>query len=221
MATVASPYGLKPVNLIGGQSFTGGTTREYKVSTDTTAFFLGDVIALTTAGLPQRVTTTPTAIKIPATAADATAGIMGVCAGVRYVNPSTRQSLWGQYIQANAVTAGFTDIFVSVWDDPDQLYQIQGSAGFGTFNSGTAGSGWPGAIGKNAALGNLTAPTNTVPGLSAVNLIVGTNGASLATTSTLAMRIVDVVRGTELDAFPELIVKFNVGVHSYNNSLGI
>jgi len=137
MATVASPYGLKPVNLIGGQSFTGGTTREYKVSADTTAFFLGDVIALTTAGLPQRVTTTPTAIKIPATSADATAGIMGVCAGVRYVNPSTRQSLWGQYIQANAVTAGFTDIFVSVWDDPDQLYQIQGSAGFGTFNSGT------------------------------------------------------------------------------------
>jgi hypothetical protein len=35
------------------------------------------------------------------------------------------------------------------------------------------------------------------------------------------MRIVDVVQGTQFDAFPEFIVKFNVGVHSYYNSLGI
>ena len=54
-----------------------------------------------------------------------------------------------------------------------------------------------------------------------MNLVVGANGGSLAATSTLAMRIVDVVRGTESDTYPEFLVKFNVGVHSYTNSLGV
>jgi hypothetical protein len=219
MAATASPYGLKPINLIGGQAFNGGGVREFKVAADTTAFYFGDVVQLSSAGLPARITATPTAIKIPATSADATAGIVGVCVGVRYVNPATKQQLWGQYLPANAITAGFSDVYVQVVDDPDQLYQIQGSAALGTFNSGTGGSGWPGAIGKNAALGSFTG--NATTGLSAVNLVVGTNGASLAATSTLAMRIVDVVAGTQTDAYPEFIVKFNVGVHSYTNSLGV
>jgi len=219
MAATASPFGLKPINLIGGQAFNGGGVREFKVAADTTAFYFGDVVQLSSAGLPARILATPTAIKIPATAADATAGIVGVCVGIRYVNPATKQQLWGQYLPANAITAGYSDVFVQVVDDPDQLFQIQGSAALGTFNSGTGGSGWPGAVGKNAALGNFVG--NATTGLSGVNLVVGTNGASLAATSTLAMRIVDVVPGTQTDAFPEFIVKFNVGVHSYTNSLGV
>jgi hypothetical protein len=219
MATANAPYGLKPVNLIGGQAFNGGTAREFKVSADTTAFYFGDIVALSSAGLPARVTTTPVAVKIPATSADATAGIVGVCVGVRYVNPATKQQLFGQYLPANAVTAGYTDIWVLVNDDYDQLYRIQGTAALGTFNSGTAGSGWPGAVGKNASV--TWGTPNATTGLSDATLTVGSNGGSLAATSTLALRIVDVVRGTESEAYPEFIVKFNVGVHSYTNSLGI
>ena len=33
--------------------------------------------------------------------------------------------------------------------------------------------------------------------------------------------IVDVVDGTQTDDYPEFIVKLNVGVHSYNNPLGV
>jgi hypothetical protein len=102
-------------------------------------------------------------------------------------------------------------------DDPDALFQIKGSAALGTFNSGTSGSGWPGAIGKNAAVG-FGSGGNTATGISSVNLVVGSNGGSLAATATLALRIVDVVRGTESDAYPE---KMNQGVHSYYNSLGV
>lgn len=219
MASTSSPYGLKPVSLIGSQVNNTSAIREYRVSADTTALFTGSLIALNSAGLPAAVASSPVAVKIPATAADATAGIVGVCVGVRYVNPGTRQSLWGQTLPANATTAGFTDIWVQVYEDYDGIFQIQGSAALGTFNSGTGGSGWPGAIGKNAALGNFSGSATT--GLSTMFLTVGTNGASLAATSTLAMRIVDVVRGTEGDAYPEFLVKFNVGVHSYTNSLGI
>ena len=212
MAATASPYGLKPINLVGGQAFNGGSPREYSVIADTTAFFLGDMISVSSAGLLARVTTSPTA--------GTTAGIIGVCAGVRYVVPGTKQSLWGQYLPANANTAGYTEVYVYVWDDPDQIYQIQGSATLGTFNSGTASSGWRGAIGKNAAIGNTTAPTNTNPGISAVNLVVGSNGAGL-TTGTTALRVLDFVRGTELDTYPEFIVKFNQGTHSYYFSTGV
>jgi hypothetical protein len=171
------------------------------------------MISVSSAGLLARVTTSPTV--------GTTAGIIGVCAGVRYVNPGTKQSLWGQYIPANATTAGYTDVFVYVWDDPDQIYQIQGSGALGTFNSGTAGSGWRGAIGKNAAIGNTTAPTNTAPGISAVNLTVGSNGSGITSTATGILRVLDFVRGTELDTYPEFIVKFNHGGHSYYFSTGV
>ena len=224
MSTVATGYGFKPLNLIGGQSYNGGVIREYKVAANNSAaIFNGDLVVLSSAGQPSAVaSTSPVAIKIPATSADATAGIVGVCVGARYVSAATNQPLYANYLPANAVNNAVsgTDVFVLVMDDPDALFQIKGSAALGTFNSGTNGSGWPGAIGKNAAIG-FGSGGNTSSGVSSFNLVVGSNGASLAATSTLALRIVDVVRGTESDAYPEFIVKLNVGIHSYYNSLGV
>lgn len=223
MSSVATGYGLKPLNLIGGQSYNGGVIREYKVSTNSaSAIFNGDLVVLSAAGLPSAVGSSPVAVKIPATSADATAGIVGVLVGARYVNSGTKQPVWNQYLPANAVTNSVsgTEVFIQVMDDPDALFQIKGSAALGTFNSGTAGSGWPGAIGKNAVLGFGTSG-NTSTGVSGMNLLVGSSGAGLLTTSTYAVRIVDVVRGTESDDYPEFIVKLNVGVHSYYNSLGV
>jgi hypothetical protein len=207
MASIASPYGLKPVNLIGGQAY-AGATRDIRLSTNNTAaIYNGDVIQLSAAGNPAALSATPTA--------GTTAGIVGVCLGVRYTNPATRQSSWAQFLPANAITSGYTDVFIIVADDPDTVFQIQGTAAFGTLTNGANG-----AIGKNAALGFGTAGSATT-GNSGVNLVVGTNGASLASTNTLAMRVVGVVQGNELDAFPEILVKFNQGVHSYYFSTGV
>lgn len=207
MASVASPYGLKPVNLIGGQAY-AGSTREIKLSTNNSAaIFNGDVIQLTSAGNPQSISATPTA--------GTTAGIVGVCMGVRYVNPATKQSNWAQFLPANAITNGYTDVYIIVADDPDSVFQIQGTAAFGTLTNGAAG-----AVGKNAALGFGTAGS-TATGNSGVNLVVGANGGSLANTATLAMRVIGVVAGTELDAFPEILVKFNQGTHSYYLATGV
>jgi len=220
MASVASPYGLRPINLIGGQAFNGGVIREYSVaSNNSAAIFNGDLVVLSSAGLPSAVGSSPVAIKIPATSADATAGIVGVCVGCRYTD-SVGIIQYRQYLPANLITGGATDVYVRVMDDPDALFQIQGTAALGTFNSGTGGSGWPGAIGKNAALGFGTSGS-TATGNSGMNLVVGSNGGSLAATSTLAVRIVDMVDGTQTDTYPEFIVKLNVGVHSYTNSLGV
>ena len=38
MSTVATGYGFKPLNLIGGQSYNGGVIREYKVAANNTKF---------------------------------------------------------------------------------------------------------------------------------------------------------------------------------------
>lgn len=220
MASVASPFGLRPINLIGGQAFNGGVIREYKVaSNNSAAIFNGDLVVLSSAGLPSAVGSSPVAISLGETSTNATAGIVGVCVGARYTD-STGIIQYRQFLPANLITGGATDVFVRVMDDPDALFQVQGSAALGTFNSGTDGSGWPGAIGKNAALGFGTAGS-TATGNSGVNLVVGANGGSLAATATLAVRIVDVVDGTQTDDYPEFIVKLNVGVHSYNNPLGV
>jgi len=219
MASTASPYGLRPINLIGGQAFNGGVIREYTVATNNSAaIFNGDLVVLSSTGLPSAVGSSPVAIDIP-NAANATAGIVGVCVGAQYTD-STGIVQFRQFLPANIITAGAKNVIVRVMDDPDALLRIQGTAALGTFNSGTNGSGFPGAIGKNAALGFGTAGSTTT-GNSGVNLVVGTNGGSLAATTTLAVRIVDVVGGTQSDAFPEFIVKLNVGVHSYNNPLGV
>lgn len=214
MASTSSPYGLKPINLIGGQAFNGGVIRDIPlVANSATAFAVGNVIQLGSTGIPSSIAATPTAIDIP-NSANATAGIVGVCVGVSYVDPTLKLQSFGQYLPANAITSGYTNVFIRVCDDPDQLYQIQGSAAFGSLTNGPAG-----AIGKNAALGNFG--QNATTGLSTINLIVGADGASLAATTTLAMRVVDVVAESALDNYPDLIVKFNVGVHSYNNPLGV
>jgi hypothetical protein len=60
MASVASPFGLRPINLIGGQAFNGGVIREYKVATNNSAaIFNGDLVVLSTAGLPSAVGSSP------------------------------------------------------------------------------------------------------------------------------------------------------------------
>lgn len=206
MARVLSPYGLRPVKMIGGSPF-ADANREFKLSTNNSAaIYTGDIIQLTNAGNPQALAATITA--------GTTAGVVGVCVGVRFVNPSTRQSLYAQYLPANAITAGYTDVFIMVADDPNTEFRVQGSAAFGSLTNGAAG-----AIGKNAALGNFGG--NIATGLSTVNVIVGSNGGSLANTNTLAVRITGVVPGTELDPFPELLVKFNGAAHSYNFATGV
>jgi hypothetical protein len=140
--------------------------------------------------------------------------VVGVCVGVRYVDPNLKYSVYAQYLPADAVTGGYTDVYIRVCDDPDQLYQVQGSAAFGSLTNSAAG-----AVGKNAALGNFGG--NATTGLSTINLVVGANGGSLANTATLAVRIVDVVAESALDSYPDLIVKFNQGAHSYDGATGV
>ena len=200
MATVQAPYGLRPINLIGGQSFTGGTIRKYVMTVNSaTGIFFGDLVKLSD-GEPSPVTATPTT---------STRGIVGVCVGVSYTDPTLKYTRFSQYLPANAVSSGYTNILISVIDDPDQLYQVQAD------NAVTRAK-----IGNNAELGNFSAGSTT-SGNSKITLEAGT----IANTATFAVRIVDLVDGaptfsTPGDAYTDCIVKLNFGVHSYQQSTG-
>jgi len=199
MATVQAPYGLRPINLIGGQSFTGGTIRKYTMTTNSaTGIFFGDVVKIAD-GQPSALTATPTT---------STKGVVGVAVGVSYTDPTLKYTQFSQYLPANAVNSGYTNILISVIDDPDQLYQVQAD-----------GVVTRAEIGNNSALGNFSNGSTTT-GNSKVNV-----SATSANTSTLAVRIVDLVDGaptfsTPGDAFTDCIVKFNFGVHSYYQADG-
>ena len=215
MSTVSSPYGLKPLNLIGGQAFTGGTIREYLLTTNNTApIYTGDLVQLgaSVAGQPTVVTASPTT---------SSAGLAGVCVGVRYQLSGQQLGypLYAQYLPANAVTSGYTNIFIRVVEDPDQLFQVQslGSVGYGS-------------IGKTAALANFTGGTSSTPGNTTSGNSVVALSATIANTSTLAVKIVDLVNSSSTfggnfpsnpgDAYTDVIVKLNFGVHQYYQSAG-
>jgi hypothetical protein len=201
--------------MIGGQSFTGGTIREYLMTTNNSAaIYNGDLVQLgaAAAGQPTVVTATPTTSSV---------GIVGVCVGVRYqlAGQQLGYPLFAQYLPANAVTAGYTNIFIRVVEDPDQLYQVQ-----------SLGSISYGSIGKTIALANFTGGTSSATGNTTSGNSVVALSATVANTSALACKIVDLVNSSSTfggnfpsnpgDAYTDCIVKLNFGVHSYYQSAG-
>ena len=215
MATFSGPYGLKPINLIGGQAFNGGVIREIPLTVNNTAaIYNGDLVQLgaASAGQPTVVTATPTTSSV---------GLTGVCVGVRYQLSGQQLGypLYAQYLPAGAINAGYTNIFIRIMDDPDCLFQVQ------SLGSITAAS-----IGKTIALANFTGGTSSTTGNTSTGNSVVALASSAANTSALACKIVDLVNDNSTfggnfpsnpgDAYTDCIVKLNFGVHAYYQSTG-
>ena len=195
MSAVASPYGLVPVQLIGGQAFSGGTVREFAMTANSAnGIFTGDPVNVASGAVIVVTGTSPT------TTANAYTPV-GVCVGVRYVDPVLKQQQFAPYLPANAITNGYTKVYIRVVDDPDALFKIQ-----------STGATTAASIGLNAPL-TVSSTGSTTTG----NSVVSLTHASIAGTSTLAVRIVDIISA---DAYAEVLVKWNQGVHAYYNSTG-
>ena len=197
--TVSAPYGLKPVNLIGGQVFAGSTRLMQIASGYATDIFYGDLVKRVAAGTIEKDTGTTTATPV------------GIFLGVQFTNGSTGQVQQQQFYPASQSIKSGTQIFAVVADDPDTLFQVAVVSGT-TVITGVGIT----AIGNNATLVQNAGSTTT--GNSAVAILDST-----ATTNTLPIRIIDVVRdtATAADNFPEVIVKINATMHQYNNSTGV
>jgi len=197
--TVSAPYGLKPVNLIGGQVFAGSTRLMEIASGYATNIFFGDLVKRISDGTIEK------------DAGTATATPVGVFMGVQFTNGSTGQVQQQQFYPASQSIVSGTKIFAVVADDPDTLFQAAVVSGTTTISGVGITS-----IGNNASLVQNAGSTTT--GNSAVAILDST-----ATTNTRPIRIIDVVRdtATAADNFPEVIVKINATMHQYNNSTGV
>lgn len=205
--TVSAPYGLKPVNLIGGQVF-AGATRQIAITTSSvnyaTAIYYGDMVQFASGGTVIVSTLAAQDTVVP--------GVVGVFLGCSYTNPSTKQKLFAQYWPGFA--SGVTDAVAYVSDDPDQLYQV---ASVGDTANGTGLVINPvsqTAIGANAVLVLNTGSATT--GDSKVGVYAN------SVTTALPLRVVAGVPDTAVSTgFTELIVKINFGYHSYYNAVGV
>lgn len=170
---VSAPYGLKPVNLIGGQVF-AGSTREYAIPYGySTNIFYGDFVGLTR-GQIQRLSVTS------GTAGNQT----GIFLGCSYTDPTTKQKRFAQYWPASTLAG---DAVAIVCDDPDTVFQAV------VCSSGTTvASGARAMIGQNLEMLNNTGNTST--GDSANALAAPTD--TPVTTSTLPIRVLGLVTDT-------------------------
>lgn len=196
---VSAPYGLKPVNLIGGQVFAGATRMMEIASGYATNIFYGDLVKRVAGGTIEKDTGTATATPV------------GVFLGVSFTNGSTGQIQQQQFYPASVSIKSGTQIFAVVADDPDTLFQVAVvSATTVITGVGIA------SIGENSTLVQNAGSTTTGDSRVAIT-------ATTAVTATLPIRIIDVVRdtATAADNFPEVIVKINFGMHQYNNATGI
>ena len=193
--TIDKPYGLKPINLIGGQVYAGSTRLMAIASGEGTSIFFGDAVKLT----GGYITRDP---------ADSAMTPVGVFMGCTYTDPNSNQKVFKQYFPSGTVAS---DIKAYVVDDYDALFKVA------VVSSGTTISGvTQAAVGFNAALVDNTGSTITGDSLVAISV-------TTATTNTLPVRIVDVVPDTanSLGSYTEVIVKWNFGMHQYQNATGV
>ena len=144
MASSATPYGLKAVNLIGGQSY-AGSTRQIKIASGYgTNIFNGAVVSIVAGGTIELVTTNgDNSTPFPA-------GTIGVFVGCTYTDPSTGQITFNQYWPTGTVAS---DAKAYIVDDPDVVFQVQ-----------AAGSVTQADLGQNTHFDAVDATTATTSG---------------------------------------------------------
>lgn len=195
MATVASPYGLLPVQMTGSRYNSHGVRRFPLISNSSAAFYYGCPVTVAS-GVVSPLSATVTA----GTAAGAA---LGIFVGAEYIEPGMGYSLQNNYVPANAITNGYTNVNLFIVDDPEVIMMIQAD-----------GSVANTAVGKNVAMQTFTGSTTTHK--SNITAISG----GIAATATLALRIVGARDDKWGEAYTDLLVKWNFGAHVYQLPLG-
>ncbi len=170
---IDAPYGLKPVNLIGGQVF-AGSTRMYNIPYGySTNIFYGDFVGLTRGEIARLSVSTGTA-----------GNQTGIFLGCSFTDPLTKQKRFSQFWPASTLAG---DAVAIVTDDPDTVFEAVVCSATTAIASGARAM-----IGQNLACINNTGNTNT--GNSANALLAPSD--TPATTSSLPIRVLGVVTDT-------------------------
>jgi len=171
---VSAPYGLKPINLIGGQVF-AGSTREYPIPYGySTNIFYGDLVGLSRGNVARLAVSTGTL-----------GTVTGVFLGCSFTNPSTKQKQFQQFWPASTLAG---DAVAIVCDDPDTVFKAVVCSATTVVASGARAM-----IGQNLAMiNNATGNVNT--GDSSNALLAPNNTPD--TTDALPIRVLGLVPDT-------------------------
>jgi hypothetical protein len=170
---IDAPYGLKPINLIGGQVF-AGSTREYAIPYGySTNIFYGDIIGLSRGNVQRLSVTTGTL-----------GTVTGVFLGCSYTNPLTKQKQFAQYWPASTLAG---DAVAIVCDDPDTVFKAVVCSATTVVAGGARAM-----IGQNLAMINNTGNVNTGNSANAL----AAPSATPATTDALPVRVLGLVPDT-------------------------
>jgi hypothetical protein len=170
--TVQAPYGLKPINLIGGQVF-AGSTRNYPIQYGyATNIFYGDIVNIIRGSIVDNADTT-----------DSTGtGIVGVFLGCSYTNPTTKQKQFAQYWPAGTAAG---DCQAIICDDPDTVFKVVMCSATTVIASAA-----------NAMLGQNFGLIQNAGNVNTGNSAVAALYASSTTSADLALRVVGLVGET-------------------------
>lgn len=172
--TVQAPYGLKPINLIGGQVF-AGSTREFPIQYGyATNIFYGDFVTIVRGLATRGAITTATS-----------SATSGVFLGCSYTNPTTKQKMFSQYWPAGTLAG---DAVAILTDDPDTVFRTAVVTAQG---GSTIGSANIALIGQNVDASNLAGNVNTGNSSNGVVQKAATPALTAA-----PLRVIDVVDET-------------------------
>lgn len=203
MATTAAPYGLKPVKRADGMPYAGATTT-YLIDPagEATNLYNGQVVIIGADGFIALATGTGMDLTSNSVSGTSGVGAIGVFVGCEYTNAEGQQ-LFAQHYPTGTSNGG--PIKALVVDDPNVLFQAQLD---GTGAQTIIGTNTGFATAQSTSTGNLATGNST----SALDATVQTAAA--------ALRVVGHVSDPG-DAFPDVLVKFNLGGHQMTNNVGL
>lgn len=189
---VSAPYGLRPLNELGGLPY-AGSTRMLPIATGYgTNLFYGDIVQLSAGTIIANSYTAATSPTSPI------AGTIGVFVGCEYTNPGTNQRLRAQYWPAGTVAQ---DAVAYVVDDPRTVFKVaMGSQATSSLSNTSSGQGYasPNFIGTNVyPLSGTTGSTITGDSALSVSGGVVTNGTgNTRVTAAAPFRVIGMVSET-------------------------
>jgi hypothetical protein len=175
---IAAPYGLKPINLIGGQVFAGSTRNlpiQYGYNTN---IFYGDFVVLSRGFITRAAVSTGTAAN----------QVTGIFLGVTFTNPITKQKQFQQFWPASTLAG---DAEAVVCDDPDTVFKAV------VCSSGTTvASGALAMIGTNLSMVDNGSVASSLSTGNSANAVLAPTATPV--TSILPVRCVGVVPDTAI-----------------------
>ena len=199
MANTDSSYGLRPISRQGSSANSTGMT-EYRIASDNSnPIYHGMAVIPLAAGVIDDLQA----------AAGGNVSIVGLFGGCEYVSSTTGETVWSNYWPGSGADSDYP-VKAFLYDDPNQLFQIATS-------NVVAGQNTEAEV-RTSVFANIAFATgnsgSTTTGLSSATADLNT----VATTNTLALRIMGIVEDPANSDFTAAGIPLIVRINNHFNA---